>query len=246
MSKYFFSLVFALFSVLVFSQKETIVKDTAVVKKERFGLRVGIDLHKLSRSIYDKKYKGLELSGDYRISKKYYAAAEIGNENNRVQDDYIDFTTKGTFIKLGADLNLYRNWLDMENMIYLNARFGASTFSQTLNSYKIYNTNQYFGASTTIDSGEKYEGLSAQWLEIGAGVKAKVYNNFYLGFNFRVKRLLNNKVPDGFDNLYIPGFNRTYNGDYGVGFNYTISYFLPLYKTVSTPKINEKATTNKK
>jgi hypothetical protein len=31
---------------------------------------------------------------------------------------------------------------------------------------------------------------------------------------------------ENFDNLYIPGFHRTYDGDFGVGFNYTI-LFLP-------------------
>jgi hypothetical protein len=35
---------------------------------------------------------------------------------------------------------------------------------------------------------------------------------------------------ENFENLYIPGFNRTYDGDFGVGFNYTVSYFIPIYK----------------
>ena len=52
--------------------------------------------------------------------------------------------------------------------------------------------------------------------------------------------MLSQKRPDNFDNLYIPGFNRTYNGDYGAGFNYTVSYFLPLYKTKSTAKTSPK------
>jgi hypothetical protein len=42
---------------------------------------------------------------------------------------------------------------------------------------------------------------------------------------------MSNKKPQNFDNLYIPGFHRTYDGDFGVGFNYTVSYFLPIYKT---------------
>jgi hypothetical protein len=50
---------------------------------------------------------------------------------------------------------------------------------------------------------------------------------------------MNNK-PSGFDNLYIPGFNRTYDGSFGVGFNYTVSYFIPLYKKkVIVPEIKE-------
>mgnify|MGYP000742902413 CR=1 FL=1 len=61
-------------------------------------------------------------------------------------------------------------------------------------------------------------------------------NNIYVGFSVRMNRLLTNTKPDNFDNLYIPGFNRTYNGDFGIGFNYSVSYFLPLYKTKSAPK----------
>ena len=44
-------------------------------------LRVGVDLYKLTRGLYDKDYKGIELVGDYRLTKKYYLAAELGNEN---------------------------------------------------------------------------------------------------------------------------------------------------------------------
>jgi hypothetical protein len=48
--------------------------------------------------------------------------------------------------------------------------------------------------------------------------------------------LLSESKPDNFANLYIPGFNRTYEGSFGAGFNYSISYFIPLYKkTASVP-----------
>jgi len=62
------------------------------------------------------------------------------------------------------------------------------------------------------------------------GVKAKVINNFYVGFSFRMNKLVSNKKPESFDNLYIPGFNRTYDGTFGAGFNYTVSYLIPIYK----------------
>jgi len=66
-----------------------------------------------------------------------------------------NFTTKGTYFKAGFDYNLYENWLDMENMVYIGARYGVSSFSQTLNSYTIYNRYPYFGPSQEIVSGEK-------------------------------------------------------------------------------------------
>lgn len=247
-SKFTFSICLILLSFTSNAQEKTEVKkDSIPLKKERYGLRVGVDLFKLTRSFYEKDYRGLELVGDYRLTRRHYLAAEIGNENKTVDDDQLNFTTKGTYLKVGFDYNTYENWLNMENIISVGLRYGVSSFSQTLNSYQIYNPNPYFGESTIIQSGEKFNGLSAQWIEVAAGVKAEVFKNIFVGFSIRLNRLVSQKLPDNFDNLYIPGFNRTYNGSFGVGFNYTVSYFIPLYK--STVKVKEKATekkTNKK
>lgn len=243
MLKYSFSFLLVLGS-LIGQAQEVKKKDSIVPKTERYGLRVGVDLFKLTRSFYEKDYRGLELVGDYRLTRKHYIAVEIGNENKTVDDTQLNFTTKGTYIKAGFDYNAYQNWMGMENMIYIGMRYGASSFSQTLNSYSVYNPYPYFVEAPLISSGEKYDGLTAQWLEVVAGVKAEVFNNIYIGFSFRINRLMSNKVPDGFDNLYIPGYNKTYGGEFGVGFNYTVSYFIPLYK--STVKAKEKAEKKKK
>lgn len=222
----------------------TTKKDSIPPKTERYGLRVGVDLFKLTRSFYEKDYRGIELVGDYRLTRKHYLAVELGNENKTVDDDQVNFTTKGSYIRVGFDYNSYQNWLDMENIISVGLRYGVSSFNQKLNSYEIYNPNQYFGENPTVISGAEYSGLSAQWIEVVAGMKAEVFNNVFVGFSFRLNRLLSQKLPNNFDNLYIPGFNRTYNGDFGVGFNYTVSYFIPLYK--ATVKAKEKATDKNK
>ena len=239
-SKFTFSILLVLLSFSSNAQEEKKgTKDSLAPKTERYGLRVGVDLFKLTRSFYEKDYRGLELVGDYRLTRKHYLAVELGNENKTVDDDQLNFTTKGSYIRVGFDFNSYQNWLDMENIISVGLRYGVSTFSQRLNSYEIYNPNQYFGENPVVISGEEYNGLTAQWIEVVAGMKAEVFNNVFVGFSFRLNRLVSQKLPNNFDNLYIPGFNRTYNGDFGVGFNYTISYFIPIYK--STVKAKAKA-----
>jgi hypothetical protein len=244
--KYTFSLFLVLCSFLVTAQK-AIVKDSSAIKKdsvkpktERYGLRLGVDLFKLSRSLYDKNYKGLELVGDFKFTRKHYLAAEIGNENKTVANEQLNFTTNGTYLKVGFDYNSYENWLGMNNMIYVGMRYGVSTFSQTLNSYSIYYANNYF-PKPTIESGDKFDGLSAQWVEVVAGVKAEMFRNLYIGFSLQIHNLISNKAPENFENLYIPGFNRTYGGNFGAGFNYNVSYFLPLYKKTLKNKTKEKA-----
>lgn len=232
--KFIFSLLFVCVSLFGNAQEKK--KDSVVPKTERFGVRFGVDLFKLTRSFYEKDYRGLELVGDYRLTKRFFIAAELGNENKTIDDAQVNFTTKGTYIKAGFDYNAYENWLNMENMIHIGLRYGVSSFSQTLNNYEVYNTQQYFGESPTIDAGTEFNGLSAQWAEVVSGVKVEVFNNIYVGFSLRLHYLISNSKPENFDNLYIPGFNRTYNGNFGVGFNYTVSYFLPLYKSTTKPK----------
>jgi hypothetical protein len=247
-SKFSFSIFLVLLSFVSNSQtKETAKKDTIPAKTERYGLRLGVDLFKLTRMLYEEDYRGIELVGDYRLTRRHFLAAEIGNEEKTVDDDQLNFTTSGTYLKAGFDYNTYENWLNMENIISIGLRYGFSSFSQTLNNYQIYNTNPYFGEAPIISSGEKEDGLSAQWLEVIAGTKVKVINNVFVGFSFSLKYLVTQKVPDNFDNLYIPGFNRTYDGNFGVGFNYTISYFIPLYKsTVKAKAKSEEKTKNDK
>lgn len=231
--KYIFSLI-VVGSFSGFAQNEKPVADTVAVsiapsKIDRYGIRVGVDLSRPARAFYDKDFKGIELVADYRLSKKVYAAAEVGTVDYRVEDDLIDFTTKGSYIKLGFDYNSYENWLDMENMIYTGIRYGFSSFSQNLNAYTVYDTNDYF-PDVVVRPNQKFSGLSAHWVELIGGLKAELYDNLFLGVSVRLNILITDKKPENFDNLYIPGFNRTYDGNFGVGFNYTLSYFIPLYK----------------
>ncbi len=238
MSKFTFSILLILMSFLVIAQTKK--SDSIPTKIEKYGIRFGADISKLIQTIYEKDYKGIEFVGDYRVTKNYYLAGELGNETTTVEDNRLSFTTKGTYLKVGFDYNCYENWLDMRNLLYIGMRYGASTFSQTLNSYNLYNTSTYFPEVPTVISGEKYNGLTSQWIEVVLGLKAEVLKNIYFGFSVRMNRLITNTKPDNFDNLYIPGFNRTYNGDFGIGFNYSVSYFLPLYKTKSTKKEDQK------
>lgn len=205
-------------------------KDTTYYP-QRYGLRMGVDLNRLAKNFYDKNYKGFEIVGDYRLTKKLYLAAEIGNEQKTKEDDLLNYTTQGSYIKGGFDFNGYENWLDMENSIHIGLRGCFANFNQQLNNYTIYEPLSPFGTNTKL-SGTEWKGLSASWIEVVGGFKAEIFQNCFMGISGRLNYLIVQKQPDGFSNLYIPGFNKIYeNSKFGAGFNYTISYFIPLYKS---------------
>ena len=59
-------------------------------------------------------------------------------------------------------------------------------------------------------------------------VSGELISNIYLGLSLRLNRLLNDTVPENFDNIHIPGFNKkTEDNNFSAGFNYSLSYRIP-------------------
>jgi len=223
-------MIMMLYSVTSFSQNGPVENDSVIVK-QNYGLRLGGDVSKLMRSFLDDDYKGFEINGDYRLTKKLYLAGELGTEEKKTSTDYLTTTAKGSYFKAGVDYNFYTNWLDMENMIYGGFRTGVSAFSQTLNSFTVYNTDQYWQQQYTDNPNQEFSGLSAIWVELLFGVKAQVLSHLYVGFNVQLKGMITHDEPENFANLWVPGFNKIYDsGRIGVGFGYNISYLIPIYK----------------
>ncbi len=200
---------------------------------ERYSIRFGIDMSKPIRSMIENDYKGLELTADYRITKKLYLAAEVGMEDKRVVSETLDFQTSGEYIKLGVDFNLFNNWEGMENMLLTGFRLGTSTHGQQLNGYAVRQLDQLWSEDLykSLDQPLMFGNLNANWIEIIAGVKAELLNNLYMGISVRMNYLINDKEVTNFSNLYIPGYNRVSEASpWGVGLNYTMMYQFPIYR----------------
>ncbi len=194
--------------------------------KQSYGLRLGIDISRPLIQTIQKEDLGIELTGDYRVAKDWYAAVELGYESEPVEEDYLKFQTKGSYFKVGFNYNAYENWQGMNNEVYFGMRYGFSSFSQELQEVTVLDLDNYFG--TQVESPNAlYEGLNAHWLEIHFGLKVALFNNLFLTTSIQFKKLLSEQEPDGFANLYIPGFQRVYLNKGGIGFNYTIAYLIP-------------------
>lgn len=252
MLKYFISGVICCCWFFVHAQSGPInlqQKDTTS-NKQPYGLRAGVDLSRLALSFLNDDYTGLELVADYRLTQRLYLAGELGNEKRTSQEELTNidiassttlynYTTSGSYLKLGVDLNTYENWYGMNNLIYIGGRYAFSTFSQTVNSSFIYDSNRYWEPNAFaegIQNNGEYGGLNASWLEVLMGIKAELFANFYLGASVRLGFLISNKEAENFPNLWIPGFNKVTDGsNFGVGYNYSITYFLPLYRKSKKP-----------
>lgn len=208
------------------SQNESPKKET-----KTFPLRVGLDLFRITHSLLDKDYQGFEFVGDLKVGKQLYIATEIGNEKRTIQSEGLNFSTSGSYIKLGVDYNMYKNWPGLNNNIYFGLRYGVSTHQHTLNSYQVYINHHYWKTPITTNgfaNGER-PNISTSWIELVFGIKVELIYNFYLGLNLRLHRIMSNPQPNNFGNLYAPGYNKiTDNNHFGSSINYTLTYSLPI------------------
>lgn len=216
-------------SNLLFAQLDN---DSISVKKNgsELRLRIGIDIFQPIISHIDKDISGLEIVSDFQIKENLYISSEIGTLTRNQQSELINFKTSGSYIKIGGDFNMYKNWTGMNNQIYLGVRLASSLYKHNINNYVLFATEQVWDENI-INTGYKtgeIKDLNALWIEFLVGLKVQVISNIYMGFSLRLNRLINNTSIDDFGVLFIPGFNRvTDDNIFGSSFNYTISYSIP-------------------
>ncbi|MFC7357373.1 DUF6048 family protein [Jejudonia soesokkakensis] len=219
----------SVFCISMSAMAQETVADT-LSQKTKYGLRLGVDISKPIRSLLQDDYTGFEILGDFRFSEKFYAAAEIGNEQRDFFEPNLNAITSGSYAKIGVDYNAYNNWFGLNNAIFTGLRYGFATFKQELVAYTIYTDNQVLPPSVRVVNTE-FNGLTAHWAELIVGIKTEVVNNLYLSVNVQLKRKISEDKPENFDNLYIPGFNATNDfSEFGAGYGYSISYLIPLFQ----------------
>lgn len=206
--------------------------------KDKYGLNIGLDLSRIGQSFLDSDYQGLEISADYRYSENLYIAGELGNETSTYNEENIINETDGSYIKLGVNYNVYDNWIGMQNLIYIGVRYGFANYSQNLQSYRIYTTDDYF-PSDIREVDASFSNLTASWIELQAGLRVNIFGNFYLGAHVQLKNMISVSEINNFDNLYVPGFRRTFdNSNIGAGWGYSISYLIPIYSKTKTQAVD--------
>ena len=220
------------FIVITFSvgySQENLSQTDSLKIKEKYGIRFGIDLSKQLRMITED-YNGISLYGDLRIKERLFIVAEIGNDDKKIFNENINSKFKGSYLKAGFNYNFYNNPPGLENEIYFGFRFATSSFKSEVFDYLVYDFDKYW-ENGRIEDYSEYTDLSANWIELILGFNAKISKNIFMGTSLRPNRMINQKSPENFGNLYIPGFNIvTEDNNFGTGITYTITYRIPLVK----------------
>lgn len=208
---------------------------TKIVEKPRIaGIRIGTDLSRFAMPLLDPAVQAAEFTAELLINNRIFVVAEAGWSDSKraglISGNFI-YGNSGTYYRFGADYNLFFP-KTRQDAFFVGARYGISSFKHDL----LYaRTDRYWrDAITGFDRVEELieTGLRANWIEGVAGIKVKIWKQFYAGSLIRIRSFLSQPPQGAFSVMDIPGwgFNhrqRPVRFDFGLQIAYRIPFGKP-------------------
>jgi Domain of unknown function (DUF6048) len=183
------------------------------------GIRFGTDFIALIKSSYDKSYRGWEVDADVDLYR-YFLVVELGSWKRNFSSGVSQYSNNGNYFRVGADFNFLHKDTD-GNALFLGARYARSVFSEdyaTLIEDPVWGTSEVNFRNTDAN---------ANWLEVTAGLRVKIWKVLWLGYTARFKFGLNiGNTPEMLPHD-IPGYGQNIKQSTW-GFNYLVLVRLPL------------------
>jgi hypothetical protein len=227
---------FTLISALIFglsgkieAQDSRPKPKTVEIVKKPHSISLGVDLSPFIVTAFDSSRKGFQVIGRYGVQEKFFVTAEAGYEKVNFDNEYIQYASDGSFLKLGLDYDVF----DVDepgnnDNILFGIRYGFGLQQQQSDRFIIQ--NGYWGDATGSSG---LSTVNSHWMELLFGLRTEVLKNLYMGWTIRGKIFLTGTNPTSLVPYSIPGYG---NGDkkFVPGFSYTLEYKIPFNKKKSS------------
>ena len=159
-----------------------------------------------------------QLEGQVRVNIKHriFPVAEIGWGRSNYTDDKTDqhYKTDAPYFRIGCDYNFIKNPLT-GNRIFGGVRYGYTSFKYDMSGHDIVDPVW----NVTMPYNVQGYRSSQHWLEIVAGVEARIWKFFHLGWSVRYKIRLKEGDNAYGSAFYVPGFGKNDTSCFGGSLN---------------------------
>lgn len=219
------SSLIALLPLTAQSQETTIKSDTVSGRLLDFrGLSVSTDLFGYAYSLLEDYTSG-EVAIEANLGNKYYPIFEIGYGSSNFTDETfgIHYKSSAPYYKVGLNYNFTnkKGSAPRDSYIYGLARFAWTRAEYDVSAPPI--TDPVWGGSVGLDLSDVNGFYS--WIELGVGVKVKIYKNFRMGWSIRYKARVNQVSGSNSRMWYVPGFGNNRHTTFGG--TYSLIYEIP-------------------
>ena len=207
------------------AQSIQILKDGEKEEKPFFqGIMVGVDVFGFLNQALGSDARTTEVSVEANLQNRFLPIVEIGYGGMDMTADETDihYKTSAPFFRVGMNYNVFYQKPDLPGCLTVGLRYGFSSFKYDVQSPDLIDPN-WNHTHVPVD----YTGVKSKvgWLEAVVGMRANVYQNFYLGLNVRYRTRLSMTKNENSEPYYIPGYGRGKSSNFGI--TYSIIYKLP-------------------
>src|ERR1041384_7433001 len=175
--------IFLVALALQMNAQDRIENDSSRLKFLPTGIRIGTDLLAIGKSKYTNYFKGWEINVDADVYRRYYMTVDYGSWTTNYTLSNGVYSSDGRYFRVGVDINFLLKDTD-RNMFFIGVRRGHTNYTD----YSDYTYSaQYFTSSGIVDAHVSNSNPRANWNELTAGLRVKLWKYFWLGATGRVK-----------------------------------------------------------
>lgn len=217
-SRFLISVAALLSTLSLYGQKRmAVAEDTVKVSLFR-GFAVSVDLAgAIQKAVSD--YGQYEAALRINLRDKYFPIVEagIGKADHDDAVSKISYSSSAPYFRIGVDFNMMKQKHDV-NRIYVGVRYGFSSFKYDVHHPGVKDPIWKDISAYDVDD----VSCNYHWAELVAGVDAKIWGPFHLGWSARYRRRISyDNGPLG-NVWYVPGYGKSGNTRMGGTFNVTI------------------------
>jgi hypothetical protein len=192
--------------------------DSTRVFQKPTGIRLGTDLIALGKTIANSSLSGWEVNADVEMGR-FYPTLDYGRWSRELPITNGNYTNAGRYFRIGVDINFLMKDPD-KNMFFLGARYGRSRFKEeVVYEYSVDGFGDFIKEASNNSA-------RAGWMELTAGLRVKIWKQFWMGYTARFKFLPSVKNDSELETYEIPGYGLTFKNSYW-GFNYQVFWTIP-------------------
>lgn len=242
MYKYIFILTFSVFSFVHLSAQTTdttVAEESEPPKKEKHigghQFTIGFDLlNPVLNQLVDNRYT-YEGELTYYLKNEFYAVLEGGWGGSNVNYADLQYTSTNSFARLGFNKSiLYREHVKDWDMMFLGLRVAAAGVNRGAANYVI--TDSLWGNVAGISDSRRF---AAVWAEVTTGMRVELLRGMMMGWNLRMKFLMNGRSFQELAPMNIGGFGRG-DKNSNIDFNLYLTYAIRWNRKQSVPPPSNK------
>lgn len=206
----------------------TIVKSKKMKYPLVYDATLSVDIWDPVMRIFGQSYGLTSFAADINLHNRYFPTFEVGIGQASIDPsgkNYHYTSPLSVFFKLGANYNFIYN-SNPAYKFFAGVRYGFAPFRWSLNATP---APGYWGDTPPLSVPSI--NVTSGWLEIGLGLRVRLWRNLSAGWMFKYHMVLHQSKSVYGKPLYIPGYGATNQAITG---SFTLSYTLPLAKEKTT------------